>query len=335
MNNVLLIYQIIIRHNSCATASMRQFLFFLLITTATFAQDFSKVSEKIDSYPKLITAEKLAAKIASDFSSNKDKIKAIFYWMTHNIRYDLVEFRNPRQPDSFMYSDETDKQRKLQAIADKIVAKTLRTRKGVCEGYAATFSKLCDLLSIENEIIEGYVRFGIQTIGNQGNVPNHAWNAVKLNGKWQFIDATWAAGAVMYGKWKKKFNPYYFDIPKRNYFKTHYPEDSLWQLRVGRMEKDFFYKQPIYYTPFLESNASLVTNNGTLYRNKEGKVTIPIKNLAPEQNVLIGISNSPYAKKPERSSKNNITTLRITVPKGAKQLYVVFDRKSAIGFLIK
>lgn len=314
---------------------MKQLLFFLLIATATVAQNFSKVSEQVSSYPKLITVEKLANKIASDFSLKETQVKAIFYWITHNIRYDLVEFRNPRQPDSFMYSDEADKQRKLEAITDKLVKKTLSTRKGICGAYAETFSKLCDLLAIENSVIQGYVRLGLNEIGIVEKQPNHAWNAVKLNGKWQFIDATWAAGAIVYDKWIKKFNPYYFDIPKHNYFKTHYPEDTLWQLRVGRMEKDVFYKQPIYYTSFLTSNASLVTNNGTLYRNKEGKVAITLKNLATEQNVLIGISNSPYTKKPEKSITSDITTLSIEVPKGAKHLYVVFDRESAIGFLVK
>lgn len=56
---------------------------------------------------------------------------------------------------------------------------TLVKRTALCEGYAKTFSYLCNLLNIENIIVTG-----------QTDVP-HMWNMVKLDGNWYHVDVTW------------------------------------------------------------------------------------------------------------------------------------------------
>lgn len=56
---------------------------------------------------------------------------------------------------------------------------TLVKRTALCEGYAKTFSYLCNLLGIENIIVTGFT-----------NVP-HMWNMVRLDGSWYHVDVTW------------------------------------------------------------------------------------------------------------------------------------------------
>lgn len=56
---------------------------------------------------------------------------------------------------------------------------TLVKRTALCEGYAKTFSYLCNLLNIENIIVTG-----------ETDVP-HMWNMVKLKGSWYHVDVTW------------------------------------------------------------------------------------------------------------------------------------------------
>lgn len=56
---------------------------------------------------------------------------------------------------------------------------TLVRRAALCEGYAKTFSYLCNLLGIENIIVTGFT-----------DVP-HMWNMVKLDGSWYHVDVTW------------------------------------------------------------------------------------------------------------------------------------------------
>jgi len=61
----------------------------------------------------------------------------------------------------------------------------------VCSSYAKTFSFLC-----ESNGIEVYYCSGAADDGNgQGfNGPGHAWNKVKSDGVWYYIDTYWNAG---------------------------------------------------------------------------------------------------------------------------------------------
>ncbi|WP_299103648.1 transglutaminase domain-containing protein [uncultured Tenacibaculum sp.] len=316
---------------------MKQLLFFLFFTSFTlFAQDFSEVSEKVATYPKLISAENLAKNIARDFSSKENQLKAAFYWITKNIRYDLEEFYNPKNKRvSFRYRDEAERLQKIREIKDNIVRETLRSRKGVCEGYAQTLAKICSLLNIENEVIKGYIRNSSTEINRPRNSTNHAWNAVKINNQWRFIDATWAAGAIMNGKWQRSFNPYYYNIPKDKHFKTHFPESKLWQLRIGRMTLDDFYNQPIYASSFLNSTVKLVSPQKGILTSRNNEVKIKLGNIAANQHIMVGFMGYQFAIQPKIVRTNNITTLTINPPEEAQELFVLIDREVMLEFLIQ
>ncbi|MBA6155618.1 transglutaminase [Tenacibaculum sp. S7007] len=316
---------------------MKQFLLLLLFTSYFgFSQEFSSIEKITKDYPKHLSSEALAKKIASDFKSKESQVKAIFNWVSKNISYDLDNFRNPKQKRiRFRYRNEAEKQQKINEIKNEIVDKTLTTRKAVCEGYAQTVAKICNLLNIENEVIKGYVRNSLNDINNVRNITNHAWNAIKINDKWIYIDATWAAGAVFNGKWQRRFNPYFYDIPKEKYFKTHLPENTLWQLRVGRITKEGYYNQPIYESSFLKSDLELISPKQGVLNNKKA-IELKIKNLKPHQKVLFGFSGYQYAKKPDDISyQNNISTIKITPPQNTRGLYLIIDNEVMLEFLIK
>lgn len=300
------------------------------------AQDFSSVDTKIKTYPKLITADKLANKIATDFNSEEEKVRAIFTWLSFNISYNLEEFYDPTQKKvSFRYRNEDEKQSKIKAIKEAIVTKTLSNRSAVCEGYAQTFSKICSLLNIENEVIKGYVRNSSNDIGKIKNRANHAWNAVKLNNKWIYIDATWAAGAVMNGNWQRNFNDYYYNIPKEKYFLTHFPEDSLWQLRVKRMSLEAYFNQPIYASSFLSKKYELIKpTSGIIYKKANTPISFTLKNISPNQTIYCGFRGSKYAKKPTITFKKNTVIVSITPPKNSKEVYLIIDKEVVLEFLI-
>ncbi|MGE7843684.1 transglutaminase domain-containing protein [Lysinibacillus sp. NPDC093712] len=85
---------------------------------------------------------------------------------------------------------------KVRAVNDYIVANTAYTEQtkssphsaytvlaehgGVCQGYALLAHTLLQKLGFETQYIVGYV-------GKEG----HAWNLVKLDGKWYHLDTTW------------------------------------------------------------------------------------------------------------------------------------------------
>ncbi len=316
---------------------MRSVLFLFIFTSFLgYSQNFSSIKEVTRKYPKYLNAEKLAKRIASDFKTHEQQVKATFYWISKNISYDLDSFHNSRQKRiHFSYRGEADKLKKIQEIKDGIVHKTFINRKAVCEGYAQTFSKICTLLNIKNSVIKGYVRNSINDINNIRNITNHAWNAVKIKGKWIYLDATWAAGFVYNNKWVQKFNSYYYNITEDKYFKTHFPESKLWQLRVSRISKEQFYNQPIYNSNFLNSNLDLISPKTGLIK-KRGVLKFKIRNLKPTQKVLLGFSNYKYANKPNNISfKNNVATIEIIVPKNSKGLFLIIDGEVVLEFLIE
>ena len=184
---------------------MKQLLFFFLIFSISLqSQNYSKVDDLVSKYPRFTKVEDLAFKIKTDFTTDKDKARAAFYWLAKNIRYNLEEYYNPTQRSyNFRYSTEEEKQQKLQALKDNIIADAFKTKFGVCEEYAQSFKKICDLLGIEAVVIKGNVRNVPSEIGKPESNTNHAWNAVKLNGKWTILDATWAAGYEYNGNWIK------------------------------------------------------------------------------------------------------------------------------------
>ena len=60
----------------------------------------------------------------------------------------------------------------------------LRKRKGVCGGYAYMYRDLCKIAGLQSEVVIGQAYF-------QGKNRGHAWNGVKLEGKWYHVDVCW------------------------------------------------------------------------------------------------------------------------------------------------
>jgi len=315
---------------------MKLLTLFLCISMSIFAQDFTIINSKTDLYSGVLTAEKLAKNIKSDFKSEENQVKALFSWLTKNIRYDLEEFYNPTNKRTrFRYRTLKEKEYILQAIKDERVEKTLSSRKGVCEGYAQTFAKVCNLLNIKNEVIKGYARSSYNDIGNPIQQPNHAWNAVEINNKWIYIDATWGAGHQNNGKWERKFKPYFYNIKKETYFKTHLPEDSKWRLKVARLDKATFYNQPMYSHRFLVTNYELLnTSSGFLKKGNDGKIHLSLKNVQPNQKIHFGFLGEKFAKTPEIIHKNGITTVSITPPTTATLASLLIDLEVMVNFKI-
>ena len=314
---------------------MKQLLILLLLLNSTlYSQEFKNVDAKVLNYSRFSKVENLANQIEKDFSTDIDKVRAAFFWLTKNIRYDLKEFYNPKQRHySFSYSTIEEREQKLQTLKDNLVRKAFASKKGVCEEYAQAFKKTCDLLGIEAEVIKGYVRNDAREIDKITNTTNHAWNAVKINGDWLILDATWAAGYELNGRWIREFNNYFFNMPKDKIFKTHYPEDSIWVLRFGRMSLSEFYNQPIYNKTFLDSNIKLISPlAGKINLYEIEKLEFKFKNLNTPIYYLF--KGNKYLKKAKSITKGELTTIEIEKPKNNTSVIFFINKRSAIHFLL-
>ncbi|WP_026775286.1 transglutaminase domain-containing protein [Polaribacter sp. Hel_I_88] len=316
---------------------MKQLIFiFLFISFATFSQNFDAVDAKVVTYLRFNKVEDLANQIEKDFKTDADKARAAFFWIAKNIRYNLKEYYNPKKRSyRFKFSSEEDRLQKIQAINDSFIAATFKSKMGVCEEYAQSFKKICDLLNIEAAVIKGNVRSDAREIGVISNTTNHAWNAVKIDGKWQILDATWAAGYEYNGKWVRKFNEYFYNIPTNKIFKTHYPKEAIWILHFGRMSLEEFYNQPIYTNTFLALEAELIApKTGFINLKKTENIELTFKNLDTNSQIIYGITGQKYAQKPMITIKDNIATLTIKNPNRNADLTLYINNNDALHFKV-
>jgi transglutaminase/protease-like cytokinesis protein 3 len=220
--------------------------------------DFSEVDQHARSVVKASTYEQTAEKLTAPFKSEAGKARAIFIWITDNLAYDTKKFKEQlKNPVRERIVAETREE--LEMIKERkrieIAEKAFRKEKGVCEDYAYLFHYMCQHIGIESAFIPGYGRFSAQEINRDHRGSNHAWNAVKIQGYWYLLDATWAAGStnMAEGKFTKDYKEGLFMTPPDRFILTHFPDDPVWQLLENPVKKEAFTELP-YGFPELSSN---------------------------------------------------------------------------------
>jgi transglutaminase/protease-like cytokinesis protein 3 len=145
-----------------------------------------------------------AEELAQDLATETEKCRAIFRWIAQNVRYDY-DTRNNREGQD-----------------PEVVYKH---RKAVCAGYSNLFKAMCSDVKIDCRYVTGFAG------GATGD--DHAWNIVKLDGKWYIMDVTWAAGNIINpitGKYKgASYNEQYWMADLKAFKKDHQSEDPDWQ----------------------------------------------------------------------------------------------------------
>lgn len=317
--------------------NMKQFLFFCFFITLNLpAQNFSNIDSRVKKYPKYNSPEKLANKIAKDFKKDSEKVRAIYIWLTSNVRYDLNEYYNPSNKKvSFRYSSEKERLFKIQQIKNEITRTTFKTKKSVCEGYAQSFKSLCNLLGIEANVISGYARSSGSEIGRVPGFSDHAWNVVKLQNQWQIIDATWGAGHVSNGTWKKSYSDYFYNIDKNKANLSHYPEEEKWRVLFNDSSIVDFFNQPVYKTKFLASKIELISpTTGMINAINDNFIILKLKDLPNNKTVLYTYGSNTMGKEPKMSTEKDIKTLRIKKPSSNQILNVFIDLQLALEFKV-
>jgi hypothetical protein len=194
--------------------------------------DYEKIDKKALAMPESSASkpEDMAAYFMQHFSADAERTRAAFVWVASNIRYDIGRLGKQDH-----YKKEND-----------LVSNVLRKRRGLCGEYAALFKAITIAMEIPCETIVGYTR----TDGRIDTVP-HAWNAVKLNGEWHLIDATWGAGHIRGNRFYPSLDNTWFLTKPELMIHTHMPFEPMWQL-LG---------QPLSYRDFAKG-IILVYNEG-------------------------------------------------------------------------
>ncbi len=199
------------------------------------------------------TGNELASRLVKNKETQKEKVRAIFYWIAQNIEYRTqVHSRSSKYNSVFDDHFIADTTSTLQPLDELVADNVLKTRLAVCDGYARLFKTLCTYAGIEAEVISGYGRVGIDRVGNRFR-SNHSWNAVKLDSTWHLLDVTWASGFISYSnRYIQNYDSYYFLTPPADFIRDHYPEDLSWSLMQEPPVLREFHQAPFKLMPFVK-----------------------------------------------------------------------------------
>lgn len=81
--------------------------------------------------------------------------------------------------------DNLEYDEQYKSIGTYTIYGALVEKRCVCEGYTRAFKYLADAAGITSIMMQG------TGTNSQGKTEKHAWNAVKINGIWYLLDATW------------------------------------------------------------------------------------------------------------------------------------------------
>lgn len=287
-------------------------LFLLIFVFQSYAQisdfnaiDFKKAdrialgykNEKLDNLPEL------AYKLTSNLTTDVERFRAIFTWVCSNIANDYGMFsKNMRKRQRFK-NDNIKLKNWNKQFRKATLKKLLNNNKTICTGYAYLVKALADLANIECEIVHGFAKTSTVNIDTL-DMPNHSWNAVKLNGKWYLCDPTWASGIPNPKTFKFEFqyNDGFFLANPKLFAINHFPANKKWLLLDDTSTFSFktFIESPIIYgQAYANLNNHITPKKMHVAIQKNEKVTFKFQLLKPvdSKTISLQIDNGYNSKK--------------------------------------
>ena len=156
--------------------------------------------------------ELLAGISVSD--SDYAKAKYVFEILVQNVDYDAAAENNQNIISAFL------------------------NRATVCQGYACATQYLLRLLGIQSTIVTG-----------NANGESHAWNLVRLDGEYYYMDTTWGNSRYLDSdsQMEKYVNYSYLAITSEEISRTHILDNSFKLPECTHTENNFFRKENRYY----------------------------------------------------------------------------------------
>jgi len=278
--------------------------------------------EIIDEYA-LITPEEvessvetLAAYLTKPAKSDEEKARAIYRWIAENVDYDVG-----------IYSRSVT----ISGALRKSPEDVLQERVGVCSDYSSLFWALCEAAGLECVVISGYGKGYSYEVGAPILDQNHAWNAVKIDGKWRLVDTTWGAGYVDEGlKFVQRLEDHYFFAPPEDFILDHLPIDPKWQLLDTPISKEEFERLPQTKSSFFRNGLEIVSpNEGIIKAKAEGPVEIIVSFSAPDD-IVASVSLEKDGRKLDRAAfvqkEEGIYRARARPPEPGDYIFRIYSK---------
>lgn len=238
-----------------------------------------------------LTPDSLARQLTATYTNDKDKVAAIFNWITDNISYNVRPWRDRNKATGHVMDDPSDTCA-LKPLSERVAIDVLNRRIAFCDGYSRLFKTLCDYAGIRSEVITGYAAVNGRSRTRFSS--NHRWNAVFLDSTWQLLDATWASGYISFGdEFERRYNSYYYLTPPKDFIRDHYPEELQWTLLPEPPVLSEFRHSPFKTNAFVKNKISSYKPESGLIDASEGD-TLHFEIVSVDEDKKLVIIDTPY-----------------------------------------
>jgi transglutaminase/protease-like cytokinesis protein 3 len=165
-----------------------------------------------------------------------------------NIRSDYQLYAKVKQVRKRYQSDPVSLAVWNQKINRQMYQQLREKRSTVCTGYAYLIRTLAYHAGIACKLVDGYARSSQSNVGGPG-IPNHSWNAVRIDSVWYLSDATWSSGQVYEpnGFYIPNFRESYFLVQPSSFLRSHYPLDTAHLFLRDKPVLTDFLNAPLVY----------------------------------------------------------------------------------------
>ena len=121
----------------------------------------------------------------------------------------------------------------------------------VCQGYSSAATYLFDKLGIQCFTVPGSTKDGL-----------NAWNCVKLDGQYYFMDITWGNSAYGGSSDSKEVSYAMLNITTEDILKTHQLDATFVVPDCVSIDDNYYYQEGLYFDTFQREKMGMIIHNG-------------------------------------------------------------------------
>ena len=182
-----------------------------------------------------------------DGKSDIGKVKAIYSWITRNITYDY---------DALNYDSSDRRYGYAGTLHSGIFA-----HQAICHGYSVLLRAMLNESGVDCMYVSG---------------PSHAWNMIRIDGKWYLCDSTWDAGntdsdiRLITARYFMRSSTYFYDNKESGHL---WPDQTDVYKALYPISKEDYYKQfqKDSYTFMIDEDHAVLMK----YKGKATSLTLP------------------------------------------------------------
>ena len=237
--------------------------FLMLYSGVTFAINYDSIDHHADRAPVLKDRSKLNELVQwliKPYKKEEEKARVLLAWIVSHIDYNEYVYQKIIE-----YAEQQQRCFKIRDPEDIPEHDILEIRAGVCGDIAQLYKEMGDFAGIDIRVVHGTTSNCSFEETQYGRCA-HAWNVVQIDGKWEYVDPTWAMGQAkalgenhslrqyekavdrrinskrnLKARSDRAINNRWFLTDKEVMIQTHFPDDPQWQLQKKKItETEFF-----------------------------------------------------------------------------------------------